>query len=247
MACPRCRAVQPAAEECRYCGVVLHKARTRPQPVRPKHAAERGAAAGALPSGAKWARWSHRLGDALLGYLVSLALALVAAWGLLHLMRAMWSIYIATPVGHQYLSMEGPHAATLQYLANMDLLTVAVLVTLCAAVVTLASGAMTQLLHLRRIFHEPFGWLANLFVWVAPLTATTGWLLHRQDALIQWGVAYVLSFLPTLLLYNRGLDLAKAAVPELATLLGTLAGFGRRREWPKRHEGRHRPGSAGHP
>lgn len=221
MACPRCRAVQPAAPECGYCGVVVHKVSRCAKSAGAKAAtmAPPARKTGAVRSKANRAPWPHRLADAIMGFVVNVAIALILEWGLLHLVRAMWSIYIFTPVGHTYLAMNGPHAATLQYLTHADPLAVAVLVTLAAVVVSLASGIVSQLLHLRRLFHEPFGWVANLCIWVPPLTAATGWLVNREDDLIRLGVAYVLAFWPTLLLFNRGLYLAKAAVPEAASLL----------------------------
>lgn len=247
MVCPRCRRQQATALECRYCGIIISKAKTRPLSP-PKDAAPVKAAPSAQPpvtggwqdlvrrchqivqrvrswlangtlNKSKAARWSQRVIDAVTHLAIAWGIALVLEIGLLYLGHGMWFIYESTPVGQHYLTMTDSLATHFQYLAQINLAQLGLEVTLTALLVSLAIGAASQFLHLIRLFFEPFSFLARLVFWAVPLTGATGWWLQAQDPMIPLSIACMVSFLPMLVLLGRSVGVIQAVMPEMGTII----------------------------
>jgi hypothetical protein len=134
----------------------------------------------------------------------------------------LWYIYTATPVGQRFLEMPAAQAAGFQYLAQLNLVMVALKVTLTVLIVGLAAGTAGQLLHFIRLFHEPLSFLARSLFWTLPLAGVAGRLIYREDPMISLALAWIIAFVPTLILLNRSFGLVQTLVPEVGTLISPI-------------------------
>ncbi len=254
MVCPVCRQSQIKAAECRYCGVIVKKARPKiempdPPPIRetsaPQPAAEIRSTwpwadrlrrayqriqpfvdwmQGTAPKKSQVQRWSQKVGDAIARGIISFVIALLLEIGLLHLGHMLWFVYTATPVGQYYLASAGTHAQSLQYLAQLDLMLLGWQATVTAVCICLIAGAVGRFSQLVRFFHDPFGLPVKLVLWGLPLAGAAAWAISRNDEMISIEIAWLIVLVPTVLMVNRSIQLSKLMVPELSTFFGLSAG-----------------------
>lgn len=246
--CPQCQRSQTLSLACCYCGVIIEKAQKLRQVQLQAKTSPAVPVAVSIPllttprktfrdrgldgvrriwtwmqydrfEKAKIQRWSQRLGDALMRCAIVFVIALILEIGWLYLGAWMWFIYTSTPVGQYYLSAANPIAESIAAIAQMDLTALGWQASLTAFYLCLFAGAIGQFCHLIRYFHEPFGFSAKGLLWGLPLSAAAAWVLSREATVIRFSIAYVIVFVPTLVMMNRCFCLAQAVIPELGTLV----------------------------
>ncbi len=250
MVCPRCRRSQAAASECRFCGVIVQKAKDRPAPPPPakvlaSRAEERQCLAPpkrttflsrslmVFKRAVKWlenspdkktqmVQWYKNIANALTNLGVAGLIALALEIGLLYMLHGLWFVYTATPVGQHFLSLPDAQTAGFQYVAQLDLIMMALKSTLSVLATGLIIGTAGQLLHIVRYFHAPLNFLARWLFWCLPLAGASGWLIHREDPNISLLIAWIIAVVPAMVLLNRTLALIQTIVPEISTMINTI-------------------------
>jgi hypothetical protein len=137
---------------------------------------------------------------------------------LLSFTKALWYLYLETPVGRKYtanFSVLTTHV--LSELVRRDLVLFSIEIAACALITCLMVSATIQLLAVRRYFYEGRG-LVNRMVWIALFSASSAHNLTNISQ-IEWSIAVAISILPSLCLFASCLAIAAKLLPEL-TIVG---------------------------
>lgn len=246
--CPGCATPQPAAAECLRCGLIFAKYRggdasrqaepseapPTPNPassrakgflevmVRLRRAISRrffsNQATGEPFSAAPVRRWV----DALLQSVVIIVLVDIAITGLLIFTKAMWHIYIATPVGERFMLSFGEPAQAMVALMELDFVLLAMRITGRVFGVCLGLAAVCQLSHLARLLYHTRNIIAKLLFWATPLSLGLSRLVSDITAIDYGPLNITLAAVAVGMLMPCTFAVTDKAIPELGEILTPL-------------------------
>ena len=129
-------------------------------------------------------------------------------------LKALWYMYLRTPVGRKFTSDASLLANySLAQLLNKDLMLFSIEVTVTALFACLLVSAICQILALRRFFYEGRGF-ANRFIWILVFSAASAYGLANTSP-NDFTVAFALSFLPSMCMFATCLTVSARLLPEL--------------------------------
>lgn len=164
--------------------------------------------------------WLRNLIYSVIEIIILFTATAVLMGTLLSFIKALWYLYLETPVGRKYtakFSVLTTHV--MSELVRKDLVLFSLEITACALITCLMVSATIQLLAVRRYFYEGRG-LTNRMVWIALFSAGSAFNLARISQ-IEWSTAVAISILPSLCLFASCLAIAAKLLPEL-TIVGTF-------------------------
>jgi hypothetical protein len=164
--------------------------------------------------------WLRNLIYSVIEIIILFTATAVLMGTLLSFIKALWYLYLETPVGRKYtakFSVLTTHV--MSELVRKDLVLFSLEITACALITCLMVSATIQLLAVRRYFYEGRG-LTNRMVWIALFSAGSAFNLANISQ-IEWSTAVAISILPSLCLFASCLAIAAKLLPEL-TIVGTF-------------------------
>ena len=165
-------------------------------------------------------RWYRNLIYSLIEIIILGAAATVIFITVVSFIKALWHLYLQTPVGRKFVSdaslMVNP---TLAEFLSKDLILFSVEVTATALIANLIIAAICQVLAVRRIFYERRG-LANRIIWVLLFISVSAQILSERSQ-VDFPIAIWLSVLPSLCMFATCLTVCARLLPEL-TPIGIL-------------------------
>jgi magnesium-transporting ATPase (P-type) len=165
-------------------------------------------------------RWNRNLIYSLIEIIILCAATTVIFIAVVSFLKAMWHLYLQTPVGRKFVSDASLVAnPTLAELLSKDLILFSVEVTATTLIAGLIIAAICQVLAVRRIFYEGRG-LANRIMWVLLFITVSAHILTDRSQ-IDFPIAIWLSVLPSLCMFATCLTVCARLLPEL-TPIGIL-------------------------
>ena len=158
--------------------------------------------------------WYRNLIYSLIEILILGAATAVIFATLILFLKALWHMYLQTPVGRKLTSdMSFLAQHSLAQLLDKDLVLFSVEVTVTALITGLIVSAGCQLLALRRIFYEGRGY-TNRLMWILLFITVSAHILTDRSQ-IDFPVAIGLSVIPSLCMFATCLTVCARLLPEL--------------------------------
>ncbi|NVM22173.1 MAG: hypothetical protein HWN68_10390 [Desulfobacterales bacterium] len=225
MICPKCGFEQQASPECVRCGVVIEKlvkntrenavVKDRPENTKPA-LFERGKHTSTVKD--FFLKWLRKLSDRLIRLLILSCITWLAYSALLYLCKALWSVYIETPVGRRFVSDFSPTARVIFEVLSLDLLRLSFSINIAALKTCLLTGAVCQALSITRYFYLSRGLIARMVFWGGLCSALTSYdIWNFLD--VNWRTAFLLVLPPTLPISVSCFKFTSELLPELSTIL----------------------------
>jgi hypothetical protein len=245
MTCPKCGFEQETSPECIKCGIVIEKwlqktrqnafakdesentkqtlfeTTTEPVPQNPISAIKGwffGSKEHVLSHKAVCLKWLRTIRDEV----VHLVLLLFIVWllysGLLYLCRALWYLYVETPIGHRFVSHYTSSSDHIFELLDLNLFVLSIGLIAVALKTCLVTGAVCKILSITRYFYLPAGLIARIFFWGFICSALTSYNV-RNSFDMNWPTAFLLGLAPSLSVFGSCFEFTSELLPELSTIL----------------------------
>ncbi|MGD2185719.1 MAG: hypothetical protein PVI71_06310 [Desulfobacterales bacterium] len=164
--------------------------------------------------------WYRNLIYSLIEIMILCAASTVIFITVVSFLKALWHLYLQTPVGRKFVSGGSVLAnPTLAELLSKDLILFSVEVTATTLIASLIIAAISQVLAARRIFYEGRG-LANRLMWILLFITVSAHILTVRSQ-VDFPTAMGLSILPSLCMFTTCLTICARLLPEL-TPIGIL-------------------------
>ncbi len=204
--CPKCGFEQEQSPECAKCGIIMAKW---------QKTAEQSIVAKAKSPFRKWAR---TIRDETVHLIFVLFIVWLLYTGLLHMCRALWYLYVETPLGHGFVSYFPSTSHRIYELLDMNLFLLSVDVIVVASVTSLVTGAACQILSITRRFFLPMGLVGQIFFWGSLCSAFTSGIV-RISYDTEWLTSFLMGLAPTLGIFRSCFELTSELLPELGRIL----------------------------
>jgi len=142
--------------------------------------------------------------------------------GLLYFVDFLWMIYIETPVGQRFLTLNLVDISAIESLRGENFLALSLEVILIVILVCLVFGAVSQVFLLNRYFREGRGFFYRLIIWGIPCVALTSIAISRIYEMGS-GASALLGLVPTVVLFNSCLRFTPGLLPEISSVIGGIA------------------------
>ncbi len=257
--CPNCGYEQPPVLECRFCHIIISKARPRREsetvgaPSVEKHLFKRPEPHRFFSAVSHYTRpivvliqkiqnligvqklsgWTQRVADRLIRCALVFIITLILEIGLLGLGKMLWFLYIHTTVGQYYLEKFPEKADMFGRIVHTDPLTLGWDTTLTVLWVGLLIGCAAQVLHLIRYLYESQGLIGKLTLWFIPSAGLAAWVISRRHPYPEYALAATLVAVPTLCMLSSCLSLAQTMLPQIGDLrkIFTIIAQNRGKTW----------------
>ena len=163
-------------------------------------------------------KWLRRALDGL----IQLLLLLCATWlgysALLYVCRALWNLYIETPVGRTFVSHYSSSAHSIFEVLNLNLFQLSFSLNVVALKTCLVIGAVCQICSITRYFYLSRGLIARIFFWGFLCSALTCYNMWNSLDM-NWRTCFVLCLAPSLSLFGSCFKFTSELLPEFSTIL----------------------------
>jgi hypothetical protein len=158
--------------------------------------------------------WNRTLISSLIEMMILGAATMVISMAVLSFIKAMWHLYLQTPVGHKFASNACLLSNyTLAQLLSKDLMFFSIEISVTTIIACLLLSAICQLLAVRRLFYEGRG-LANRIMWLMVFMTFSADILTSRSQL-DFSVAVGLCMVPTMCLFATCLAVSERLLPKL--------------------------------
>jgi hypothetical protein len=158
--------------------------------------------------------WNRNLIYSLVEMMILCAATTVVFMAVFSLLKAMWHLYLQTPVGHRFASNASLLSNyTVAQLLSKDLVLFSLEVTATTLIACLMLSAICQLLAIRRLFYEGRG-LANRIMWLLLFMTVSAYILTGRSQL-DFPIAIGLCLLPSMCMFATCLTVSDRLLPEL--------------------------------
>ena len=162
--------------------------------------------------------WCRDVLDLLLTILVCGAFAWIVSVVLLYASQGLWSIYLETQVGKQYLFQFPWRARMISRIIHYPAATFSFSVCVAAVKGCLLVAAVSQVLYLARGFYENRSVMIKTLLWVPVCVAAGAWIFQR-DNYLPFEAGLVLTVVPVLFMFHPCFELTAKCLPQ-ANLVG---------------------------
>jgi len=144
--------------------------------------------------------------------------------GLLYVIRIFKLTYFETATGRRFSHLFQDSTRIINDLAQRDLFSFAVDISIIALWVCLGISAAFQLLHIARFFYQPRGLVGKLVYWGLPLTGIVAFYLKRDLHVGSWISACIVALIPTLIIFPNAFRFAFELLPEIGDIVHKFIG-----------------------
>lgn len=231
MICPKCGFEQQQSPECIKCGIVIEKS------------GEKKKESAVTEDGSKNTnqtlfetvkqvflqplisiikkyvfRWLRRALDGLIQLLLLLCVTWLGYSALLYVCKALWNLYIETPMGRSFVSHYSSTARPIFELLNLNLFHLSFSLNVVALKACLVIGAVCQISSITRYFYLSRGSIARIFFWGFLCSALTCYNIWNSLD-INWHISFLLGLAPSLFLFGSCFKFTSELLPEFSTFL----------------------------
>ena len=164
---------------------------------------------------AKFLQYFQKLLSRVTEIIVLIAFTVVAYTFLLYFAKYLWVIFTATNVGQIYAKIYKESYRITNDVFSRGVISLAINLTLTSCVICLIVGSIFKFLHIIRYFYSARGFLGRIIFTGLPLTYIVAIYMHYEGDFSHMDTAFIVAFVPTLLVFNGCFRLADEPVPEL--------------------------------
>lgn len=168
---------------------------------------------------APWRQYCRKAVDNLVQAVLLLLITTVCFLLLLYLFRMMWHTYQLTYVGQKFTVLYSEQALSISTLLRANLRHLAANVTLLTFTTCIAVSALFRFFHLTRYLYLPRGFFGKLLMFGLPLGALVSAQLQSRYGYVSPDISYLISLIPTLLLFPYCFRYTLELVPELGWVI----------------------------
>lgn len=153
--------------------------------------------------------------------------------GLLYFAQLLFGFYLKAPMGPEFIASNPELMDTIAQLTGMGFEQLSITLTLTAFIACLVILVACKLFYLAR-YISPMGIVGRAIIFILPFSAVVAALIPDSVPVGGWGVAFSLSVLPTLLMFNICFTIADELFLEMDDL---FAFFQKKDDSKKRFNG----------
>lgn len=144
--------------------------------------------------------------------------------GLLYAIRIFKFTYFETATGRRFSHLFQDSTRIITDIAQRDLFSFAVDISMVTLWVCLGISAACQLLHIARFLYQPRGVVGKLVYWGLPMTGIVAFYLQRDLDVGSWFAACIVALVPTVIIFPNAFRFAFELLPEIGDMVHKFIG-----------------------
>lgn len=160
--------------------------------------------------------------EVALNLFLHLLFLFIGVFVFLYSTKLLWIAYQSSPVGQQYTQFFIERSYLISEFMSQNMLDVSIQITWISFSTCFLTCCVLRFFHVTTLLYDSRRLIIRVLFFCLPLSFISGWNLYHTSAVIAFEHCVILTFLPTLFLFQKCFWATSQLIPEFISLFGDL-------------------------